>query len=232
MVMPQMPSRRKNRVALNALAAAILVALLASPAPPPVSARIEAPAMFVAAPVTTPVTTATAPAPILAAAPAKPEFAVVSPLSPDAPIRPGDYAWNAEGVPHGALTIVVDLEWRYVYVYRGGIEIGRSSMIYGADDKPTPTGVYPILQRKRHHISNLYGAPMPYMLRLTNDGISIHASEEIRDEYATHGCIGLPDEFAAALFAEAKVGDYVLVTKNWKRDIYGAQPFGVVQHTI
>ena len=232
MVMPQMPSRRKNRLALNALAAAILVALLASPAPPPVSARIEAPAMFVAAPVTT----IAAPAPIRAAAPAKPVgepvFAVASPLSLDAPIRPGDYAWNAEGVPHGALTVVVDLEWRYVYVYRGGIEIGRSSMIYGADDKPTPTGVYPILQRKRHHISNLYGAPMPYMLRLTNDGISIHASEEIRDEYATHGCIGLPDEFAAALFAEAKVGDYVLVTKNWKRDIYGAQPFGVVQHIV
>jgi lipoprotein-anchoring transpeptidase ErfK/SrfK len=231
MVMPQMPSRRKNRVALNALAAAILVALLASPAPPPVSARIEAPATIVAAPVTTPVTTGAAPAALRASAPAKPVFAVASPLSLDAPIRPGDYAWNAEGVPHGALTVVVDLEWRYVYVYRGGIEIGRSSMIYGADDKPTPTGVYPILQRKRHHISNLYGAPMPYMLRLTNDGISIHASEEIRDEYATHGCIGLPDEFAAALFAEAKVGDYVLVTKNWQRDIYGAQPFAPVQHT-
>lgn len=228
MVMPQMPGRRKNRLALNAVAAAILVALLASPAPPPVSARIEAPAPIV----TPPVQVLAAPAPIRAAAPAKPVFTVVSPLSPDAPIRPGDYAWNDEGVPNGPLTVVVDLEWRYVYVYRGGIEIGRSSMIYGADDKPTPTGVYPILQRKRHHISNLYGAPMPYMLRLTNDGISIHSSEEIRDEYATHGCIGLPDEFAAALFAEAKVGDYVLVTKNWKRDIYGAQPFAVVQHTI
>ena len=228
MVMPQMPSRRKNRLALNALAAAILVALLASPAPPPVSARIEEPAPIIAPPVQA----LAAPTPIRAAAPAKPVFTVVSPLSPDAPIRPGDYTWNDEGVPNGPLTVVVDLEWRYVYVYRGGIEIGRSSMIYGADDKPTPTGVYPILQRKRHHISNLYGAPMPYMLRLTNDGISIHASEEIRDEYATHGCIGLPDEFAAALFAEAKVGDYVLVTKNWKRDIYGAQPFGVVQHIV
>ena len=39
---------------------------------------------------------------------------------------------------------------------------------------PTPTGVFPITEKKRHHVSNLYDAPMPYMLRLTDDGIAIH----------------------------------------------------------
>jgi lipoprotein-anchoring transpeptidase ErfK/SrfK len=66
--------------------------------------------------------------------------------------------------------IVVDVQTQVVYVYRGGVEIGRSAILYGADDKPTPTGSFKILQKKRHHVSNLYGAPMPYMMRLTMDG--------------------------------------------------------------
>jgi lipoprotein-anchoring transpeptidase ErfK/SrfK len=111
----------------------------------------------------------------------------------------GDYAWEDSGVPQGELRIVVDLAWQRLYAYRGGVEIGRAAILYGADDKPTPTGTFKILQKKKDHISNLYGAPMPFMLRLTNDGIAIHGSE-VEDGYATHGCIGVPDEFAALLF--------------------------------
>jgi len=146
-------------------------------------------------------------------------FAIRSVLQPDAPINAGDYAWNSDGVPAGPILIAVDLEAQRLYAYRGGVEIGRSSILYGADDKPTPTGTFPILQKKRHHISNLYGAPMPYMLRLTMDGIAIHGSE-VEDGSATHGCIGLPDEFAALLFAEAKIGDRVIIAEQWMREVY------------
>jgi lipoprotein-anchoring transpeptidase ErfK/SrfK len=97
----------------------------------------------------------------------------------------------------------------------------RAAILYGADDKPTPTGAFKILQKKKDHISNLYGAPMPFMLRLTNDGIAIHGSE-VEDGYATHGCIGVPDEFAALLFKEAKIGTKVLITKDWMRQTYQA----------
>jgi lipoprotein-anchoring transpeptidase ErfK/SrfK len=62
---------------------------------------------------------------------------------------------------------------------------------------------------------------MPFMLRLTNDGIAIHGSE-VEDGYATHGCIGVPDEFAALLFKEAKIGTKVLITKDWMRQTYQA----------
>ncbi len=161
--------------------------------------------------------TAPAPAPIRAAAEAP--FAIRSVLQPDQPIRAGDYAWNSDGVPPGPILIAVDLGAQRLYAYRGGVEIGRSSILYGADDKPTPTGTFTILQKKRHHISNLYGAPMPYMMRLTMDGVAIHASE-VEDGSATHGCIGLPDEFAALLFAEAKVGDRVIVAEEWMRQVY------------
>ena len=130
-------------------------------------------------------------------------------------LRPGDYAWNDEGVPAGPVTIVVNIRARVLSAYRDGIEIGRSSIIYGSNDKPTPFGTFPIMQKDADHRSSIYdGAPMPHMLRLTGDGVAIHGAE-MADDYATHGCIGLPKEFAALLFRAAHVGDPVLV---WKGD--------------
>jgi lipoprotein-anchoring transpeptidase ErfK/SrfK len=100
------------------------------------------------------------------------------------------------------------------------VEIGRAAILYGADDKPTPAGTFTILEKKRHHVSNLYGAPMPYMMRLTWDGVAIHGSE-VEWGSATHGCVGVPSEFAALLFAAARKGDPVLVTNRWRTDLYG-----------
>ena len=164
---------------------------------------------------------ATAPAPVVKAAASAPErpFTIQSVLQPDAPIGAGDYAWNEEGVPDGPILIAIDLGAQRLYAYRCGVEIGRSSILYGADDKPTPKGEFKILQKKRHHISNLYQVPMPFMMRLTMDGIALHASE-VEDGSATHGCIGLPDEFAALLFQEAAVGDRVIIAEEWMRDVY------------
>ena len=54
---------------------------------------------------------------------------------------------------------------------------------------------------------------MPYMLRLTNDGISIHGSE-VEWGYATHGCVGVPVKFAKLLFGVASVGDKVIITSG------------------
>ncbi|TMJ13604.1 MAG: hypothetical protein E6G94_11550, partial [Alphaproteobacteria bacterium] len=124
--------------------------------------------------------------------------------------HPGEYAWDDEAVPAGRPLVVVNLKAQLLSVYRSGYEIGRARIIYGADNMPTPTGTFPILQKDADHVSNLYDAPMPFMLRLTMDGISIHASK-IAANYATHGCIGLPKEFAEVLFANVKVGDKVVV---------------------
>ena len=55
--------------------------------------------------------------------------------------------------------------------------------------------------------------PLPFMLRLTNDGISIHGSE-VEWGYATHGCIGVPVEFAELLFDLAALGDRVIITQG------------------
>ncbi len=122
----------------------------------------------------------------------------------------GDYVWNDRGVPQGRTWIFVDLAGQTLSVFRGEHEIGTSVLLYGADDKPTPLGRFKILERRKDHFSRTYDAPMPYTLRLTDDGVAIHASN-VRWGYATHGCIGVPEGFAAKLFEAMKVGDHVLI---------------------
>jgi lipoprotein-anchoring transpeptidase ErfK/SrfK len=158
------------------------------------------------------------PAP-LAALPAKPiapedePFVIKRILDVPKPFRHGDYAWDDAGVPAGPLVITVDLAAQVLSVFRGGYEIGAAVILYGATDKPTPLGVFPITQKDATHVSNLYDAPMPYMLRLTNDGVAIHGSE-VDWNYATHGCIGVPVKFAKLLFAQAKLGDRVIISNG------------------
>ena len=128
----------------------------------------------------------------------------------------GDYRWDDKGVPSGPTWIRVDLNSQILSVFRGGHEIGTAVILYGADGVPTPTGKFPVLAKLKDHRSATYDAPMPYTLRLTTDGVSIHASN-VRWGYATHGCIGVPEAFAAKLFAAAKVGDEVLIVDGAAR---------------
>lgn len=143
-------------------------------------------------------------------------------LAPDGELEEGEYLWEPQRAPKGRIEIVADVAKDRLYVYRGGVEIGRTILIYGDEDKPTPLGSFTILQKKVDHVSNLYNAPMPYMMRLTWDGVAIHGSgDTVDNRYATHGCIGLPDEFAALLYRVTRLGDRVTVTRNWLPQFYG-----------
>lgn len=124
------------------------------------------------------------------------------------PLSFGDYVWNADGVPPGKVWIRIDLGRQLLSVFRGGDEIGTALVIYGARNKPTPVGVFQVLEKSRYYYSHTYDAPMPYALRLTTDGVALHASS-VRTRFATHGCIGLPAEFARLLFDAASRGDEV-----------------------
>lgn len=179
----------------------------------------------VAVPMAPAATAAPAPAPaVQAAAPATPvqadpaatasAFVIKRILPIEGPIRYGEWHWDEAGAPaQGQLIITVDLEARVLSVFRDGYEIGATAVLLGTQEKPTPLGVFPITQKKERHVSNLYGAPMPFMQRLTNDGISIHASN-VQNGYASHGCIGTPMEFARKLFAATKMGDIVIITRG------------------
>jgi lipoprotein-anchoring transpeptidase ErfK/SrfK len=158
------------------------------------------------------------PTPVAALAPEPPPspYVVRSVLPIAGAMKIGESHWDESAGPaQGTLVITVDLAAQVLSVFREGHEIGAAAILYGADAKPTPLGIYPITQKDADHRSNIYaGAPMPYMLRLTNDGVAIHASSNVSDGYMTHGCIGVPLDFARRLFGVAKLGDRVIVTRG------------------
>ena len=154
------------------------------------------------------------PPPAKPAPPPRDERFVIKRILPiSGPIRYGEWHWDDAGIAEGPIVVTVDLEARVLSVFKGGYEIGATAVLLGTQEKPTPLGIFPITQKKRHHVSNLYDAEMPYMQRLTDDGISLHASN-VELGYASHGCIGMPESFAAKLFATTKVGDKVYITRG------------------
>lgn len=132
----------------------------------------------------------------------------------EGPFRHGAYVWDESGAPAtGSAIITVDLKAQTLSIFRAGYEIGAAVILYGADDKPSPLGAFPITEKDADHVSNLYNAPMPYMLRLTSDGVAIHGSD-VKWGSATHGCIGVPTPFAKKLFEAVKLGDLVVITNG------------------
>ncbi len=148
-------------------------------------------------------------------APPKDERFVIKRILPiTGPIKYGEWHWDDKDVPEGPLVITVDLDARVLSVFKGGYEIGASAVLLGTSEKPTPTGVFPIKWKKKDHYSSIYdGAPMPYTMNLTEDGVAIHGTK-VEKGYASHGCIGLPDPFVAKIFAIAPVGTPVYITKG------------------
>ncbi|HYW15088.1 MAG TPA: L,D-transpeptidase family protein [Allosphingosinicella sp.] len=199
--------------ALLAGAAILVVGFEVADEPGRAPASAEAPA--VATPLqAAPVIEAAAPAAVDS------EFTVRRILDIPGPLKMGDHHWDESGAPaEGPVVITVDLEAGVLSIFRGGFEIGAAAILYGRDDKPTPLGAFPISQKKAKHVSNLYGSPMPYMMRMTNDGISIHGSDSVAPGFATHGCVAVPTEFARKLFGAAKLGDVVIVTKGKKLEM-------------
>lgn len=189
------------------------VALYATAAPRPADRAVAAPSRAV--PVAArPARPAPLPTPVAPSTPRTDDTLVVRRvLDTGGPIRFGTWFWDDKNVPDGPTIITVDLQAEVLSIFRGGYEIGTAAVIFGADGMPTPLGVFPITQKDAHHVSNLYHAPMPYMLRLTNDGVSIHGSEVAWDA-ATHGCIGVPTPFAKKLFGATRLGDKVIVTRG------------------
>ncbi len=131
-----------------------------------------------------------------------------------AALKPGEFIWAPHLAPDGPMVMIVSLTAQQAYVYRNGLRIGAATVSTGKKGKETPTGVFTILQKNAKHRSNLYNnAPMPFMQRLTWDGIALHAGN-LPGYPASHGCVRLPMAFARGLFEETKMGMTVVVTRE------------------
>jgi hypothetical protein len=116
-------------------------------------------------------------------------------------------------LPPGQLHIVINIGKQQLSLYSDGALIARSPVSTGTKTHPTPTGVFSIIQKRRHHVSNLYYASMPFMQRLTWSGVALHQGA-LPGYAASHGCVRLPSAFAQTLWKTTKIGARVVITRH------------------
>lgn len=113
----------------------------------------------------------------------------------------------------GPLVVNVSLSRQRLTVYDATRRIATAPVSSGRRGRATPTGVFSIVQKRRHHISNIYNVSMPNMQRLTWSGIALHAGA-LPGYPASSGCIRLPSGFSRELFGMTRMGTRVIVTRD------------------
>jgi hypothetical protein len=126
-------------------------------------------------------------------------------------LKPGQFTWHPERAPSGPVAIIVSVPKQRAYVYRNGILIGVSTCSTGKKGFETPTGVFTVLEKAEEHYSKDFDdAPMPFMERLTWQGVALHAGK-LPGYPASHGCVRLPPKFAKELYEVTQVGTPVII---------------------
>ena len=112
----------------------------------------------------------------------------------------------------GLLHIIVSIDKQRATLFADGAPVASTAISSGTPDHPTPMGVFTVIQKSRHHVSNLYDAPMPYMQRITWSGSALHEGP-LPGYPASHGCVRLTTSFAQLLWKATKMGARVIVTR-------------------
>lgn len=151
------------------------------------------------------------------------------------------YEWSkgASKISH----VVIDTNEQRARFYNGREQVGWTTIASGVSSHPTPSGEFEVMEKVAKKRSNLYGriynagggvhkrsahsrdpipaggkfvgARMPYFMRMTYDGIGMHAGPIPRPgQPASHGCIRLPPEVASSLFSKVDIGTRVTVVGN------------------
>lgn len=141
----------------------------------------------------------------------------------------------------GAPSIRISLGEQRAYFYKGGELVGVSRVSSGRAGYRTPKGSYRVRAKKFRHRSTLYGsyvdrnthqvvradvdtrkhrrpsgtyyrgAKMDYFIRF-NGGVGLHASGDVPNYPASHGCVRMPRHMAQKFYRHARVGTPVTVT--------------------
>lgn len=156
--------------------------------------------------------------------------------------KPGKlYEWTGDG--RRLSRIVINTNEQKARFYDGKDQIGWTTIASGVSKHPTPRGEFTILEKVAKKRSNLYGkivnskgkvikgsatdkdpippggrfvgASMPHFMRMTYDGIGMHAGPIPRPgSPASHGCIRMPKTLAATVFKHVDNGTAVTVIGN------------------
>lgn len=126
-------------------------------------------------------------------------------------LKPGQFIWRNVPDSTGPERVVIGLSDQTAYFYRGDTLVAAAAISTGRDDRPTPTGIFSVLDKKPFYRSKKYdNAPMPWMQRIDGYGIALHGG--YNPGYpASHGCIRLPTGFAKKLYSVTDVGTPVFI---------------------
>ena len=161
---------------------------------------------------------------------------------PVANVTPTLYEWHGTSDASGPTKVSISLSEQKAYIYKGGEQAGWTYVASGRGAHPTPQGTFRVSEKKVDKSSSKYGiivdgegnvvdseatlgvdrippgcrfvgAPMPYWMRLTGNGVGMHAGNIPNPgSPASHGCIRLPRDMAATLYDVVDVGTVVTVS--------------------
>ena len=124
-------------------------------------------------------------------------------------LKPGQYVWRDVPESAGGERVVISLSDQMAYLYRGDTLMAATTISSGRDSKPTPTGIFSILNKTPMYHSKKYdNAPMPYAQFFEPHGIALHAGSVAAE---SHGCVHLPSTFAKKLYSVTDVGTPVII---------------------
>jgi hypothetical protein len=107
-------------------------------------------------------------------------------------------------------SVEVDLSAQTATILRDGTSVKTAPISSGKKKFRTPTGEYVVTNKHRHWKSTLYGASMPFYLRLSCRDFGLHAGH-LPGYPASHGCIRLRNKDAAEFFKQVPVGTKVVI---------------------
>lgn len=150
------------------------------------------------------------------------------------------FVWHGGG-ESGPVRVTIDLSQQKAYIFRNEQNIGWSYVATGRSGFRTPTGTFRISEKIVDKRSNRYGTivdasgravksnatagvdrvpaggrfvgvKMPYWMRLTGNGIGMHAGAIPRPgSPASHGCVRMPYSAVAKLYSIAPTGTPVTI---------------------
>ncbi len=106
--------------------------------------------------------------------------------------------------------VEVDLSSQTATLIRDNATVRTAPISSGKKKFRTPTGEYVVTKKHRHWKSTLYGASMPFYLRLSCRDFGLHAGH-LPGYPASHGCIRLRSKDAADFFKQVPVGAKVVI---------------------
>jgi lipoprotein-anchoring transpeptidase ErfK/SrfK len=114
----------------------------------------------------------------------------------------------------GPLLLIVSITKQTITLYDAGVAVAESAISSGTSEFPTPTGIFGVVEKNWWHRSNIYSAaPMPYMQRITWEGVALHAGD-LPGYPASHGCVRLTYDFALRLWQTTKIGTRVIISHD------------------